>query len=454
MSILVLCYRLLLWLYPRSFRDEFGAEMGAIFQEQMHDAAHSHRAVLQICWRELRDWPVHCVQVHWQARQQRLLMQSTAPSSWWDTAVACSPYFLFALFLSGSVFIFLFGQPSGLFFFLVSGYGFVFVLLFALIIAWWRGWPNWSAARVIGRVSSRLPAPPQPAAAKEMAMTVTAPTHNTMTRRQGFYLAAGLLLLLALLLPTTTLAHLFPNDEGDPLALATAFPLFLMQTIGLIVVAILLASSVHRWQAGGHKTAVLFGSLSLLLLVTAVRQFYWLTVWDNTDDPLGYFWLFIPILGIFFATIWLAIALPHKAKWMSALYLLFVPTLLILVSVYAQRVDFRQLTESRAERVDQAIAAYHAQHGRYPENLHQLTPRYLLALSEPVIIFGQDWCYDGDADHYRLGYVYREHWSDPRLVGRVYKSTYTATADLAPLCQQEITTLQARDPQYYGLRKE
>ena len=127
---------------------------------------------------------------------------------------------------------------------------------------------------------------------------------------------------------------------------------------------------------------------------------------------------------------------------------------MIITSAQAQQVNFRQLTESRASRVDQAIQTYHAQHGRYPENLRQLTPRYLLSLSEPVIIFGQDWCYDGDANHYRLGYVYREHWSAPRLVGRIYNSTYPATSDLPPLCEQEITALQARDPQYYGLRNE
>ncbi|HUM70488.1 MAG TPA: hypothetical protein PLK31_16770, partial [Chloroflexota bacterium] len=119
MSVLIICYRLLLWFYPRSFREEFGAEMVAVFTEEVAEAAtHGRAAWLQICWRELRDWPVHCFQTHWQARQQRLAMQSIAPSSWWDTAVACAPYFLFALFLSSSafVFIFLFGQPTGLFF--------------------------------------------------------------------------------------------------------------------------------------------------------------------------------------------------------------------------------------------------------------------------------------------------------------------------------------------------
>ncbi len=761
MSVLVAIYRLLIRLYPRSYHEEFGAEMVLVFQDQLMEAAtHGRAAWLQICWRELRDWPVHCFQAHWQARQQRLLMDSAASSSWWDTAVASAPYFLFALFLSSSAFIFLLGQTTGLFFYLLSGYGFVFVLLLVLIIAWWRGWPNWSvawlgflffvlfvlilptlffnflqqsslqiivmevgwpllwlavlyvflgrwpraglvamlptfgmawflylefvpegarmavmlitwgwlgimamvllrgrrpawdvwllyltafvtcllyivaghfltepqvrdrtlvrmsddllsellptlmplvavlllhtlrlwgrvngrtalttcrllstavlfmllgvqanqqlpfrtgsfawhegvgvgftavfligcllmvlaiwrlarnrsgylavgrsfwlligliifipliyrigvwsvlygswmyqqgaqdfqgmaealrltgralelvwlllAAWAIGRVGSWLPSPMPPQVAAEEGVTAVAvPTHSKMSKRQGFYLVAGLLLLLALLLPATTLAYLFPNDEGNPLALSTALALYLLQTIGLIVVAILLASGVHRWQAGGRKTAVLFGGLSMLLLITAVRYFYWLTVWDNTYDPLSYFWLFIPILGVFLVAIWLAFTLPHKAKWVSALYLFFVPAVMIITSAQAQRVDFRQLTENRAARVNQAIVTYHTQHGRYPETLRQLTPRYLLTLSEPVIIFGQEWCYEGDADQYRLGYVYREHWSDPRLVGRIHHSTYATTSALPPLCEQEIMALQMRDPQYYGLR--
>ena len=132
------------------------------------------------------------------------------------------------------------------------------------------------------------------------------------------------------------------------------------------------------------------------------------------------------------------------------LYLLLLPPSLILISWRAQQVDFRQLTETRARRVSQAIEEYYAQESHYPEDLRQLTPGHLLSLSEPVIIFGQDWCYDGGENDYHFGYVYREHWSDPRLVGHIYSARDEDAPDLPPLCEEEIAALQARDPQYYG----
>lgn len=148
MNFFVAFYRLLIRLYPRPFREEFGAEMETVFQEQMADAAEYGRFItLQVCWRELRDWPFHCFQSHWQVRQQRLEASLVEPSSWWDTAVTGFPYFLFALFLSGSALLFLFGQTSGFLITLLLGYGFVFVLLLVLIFAWWRGWPTWSVTR-------------------------------------------------------------------------------------------------------------------------------------------------------------------------------------------------------------------------------------------------------------------------------------------------------------------
>jgi hypothetical protein len=78
--------------------------------------------------------------------------------------------------------------------------------------------------------------------------------------------------------------------------------------------------------------------------------------------------------------------------------------------------------------------------------LQRLTPRHILSLSEPVIIYGQAWCYDGGADYYRLGYVYREHWSDPRLSGKLHK-TAGNIPDLQPLCWEEVATMQEQDPQ-------
>ena len=61
------------------------------------------------------------------------------------------------------------------------------------------------------------------------------------------------------------------------------------------------------------------------------------------------------------------------------------------------------------------------------------------------IIYGQDWCYDGGEDYYRLGYVYREHWSDPPTIGRIYKTKGEAP-DLHDMCEEEIAALRNRYP--------
>ena len=63
------------------------------------------------------------------------------------------------------------------------------------------------------------------------------------------------------------------------------------------------------------------------------------------------------------------------------------------------------------------IETYYSREGRYPQDLPQLTTRYVLSLSGPVIINGQGWCYDGGNHYYRLGYVYREHWKTRSLPG-------------------------------------
>lgn len=64
-----------------------------------------------------------------------------------------------------------------------------------------------------------------------------------------------------------------------------------------------------------------------------------------------------------------------------------------------------QVTESRAEKIDRGIQNFHAEKGAYPQTLSELTPRYLLYIPVPYIIPRQDWCYEGGADYYQLGYV-------------------------------------------------
>jgi hypothetical protein len=72
--------------------------------------------------------------------------------------------------------------------------------------------------------------------------------------------------------------------------------------------------------------------------------------------------------------------------------------------------------------------------------LSQLTPWYVVSLPKPMTIYGQDWCYESGGGYYRLGYLDREHWSDPRLIGRVYRSV-AETADAQPICTDEFTAI-------------
>ncbi len=748
-SLFIAFYRLLIRFYPRPFRDEFGAEMEAVFQEQLADAVTQGRLhLLQACWRELRDWPRHCLLAHWRVRQQHLAVAAATPPSWWDTAAAGLPYFLFAIIASSSALLFLFGQATGLLVSLLVSYGFVFLLLLVLIVAWWRGWPVWSAAwlgflffvllvlvapgqlfalldqpaqilasevgfpllwlavlyvllarwprsglvamlppfgiiwllylefvpenvtllvmaatwvwlgiiaivllrwrrhawdvwllylagaaagvvyvyaghfltempvrsgtlagmgedllaelipvlvpmvgvlllhtlrwwslvngrtvmrsyrlflagvvlAIIGLQTSlitsvrfnfawpetttfwftavllvgclligaalwllirglrqrsltmgwplwlllglllllpwlsnarwmniafsnqvwlamrlaglfwlaaaawlvghlRQQLPPIPAIKqKELAKAVQALSFGgkgRLTRWQIGALILALFLLVTLLLPATTLATFFPNSQAQPFDLQTSLPLFLLLTAGLVMIAMLLAAGLNRFGVGKWVTAVAFFTLCALMLAASLRNYYWLAIWDSTYDGLGILWLFIPIMGVFLSALGLMVVLPRRTKMAAFFYLLFLPPALLLVTERASHVDFYQLTESRAVQIAQALEAYHAQTGYYPDDLGQLTPRYLRSLSEPMIIFGQDWCYVSDGTQYQFGYVFRDHWSSPNLVGHVSSATNSAEdTGLTPLCEAEIAALHARDPGYYSVRND
>jgi hypothetical protein len=242
---------------------------------------------------------------------------------------------------------------------------------------------------------------------------------------------------------------LFPNNQVQPFEIQNSFPLFLLMTAGLIMVAALLSSGFKLLHVGAHWKAVFFFILAAFSLAVTLRNYYWLAIWDGTTNGLGVLWLFIPIMGIFLATIGLVATLPRPAKLTAFIYLLLLPPALLLVTERTQRVDFYQLTDLRAERVNIAIKDYYDQAGYYPDNLQQLTPRHLRSLSEPMIIFGQDWCYEGEGDQYQFGYVYREHWSNPNLVGYAYGAS-NEEPDLPLLCEAEIAGLRARDPEYYS----
>lgn len=143
----------------------------------------------------------------------------------------------------------------------------------------------------------------------------------------------------------------------------------------------------------------------------------------------------------------LFVLLPNRTKLVGFAYILFIPGLLIAVSALAQSVDFHQETENRAERTARAIESYYDRQGRYPESLSQLAPRYILSVPKPMIIYGQDWCYESGDGYYRLGFIDREHWSDPNLIGRVYRAS-DEIHDPPQICLEQFSAIKSKNPDF------
>jgi hypothetical protein len=405
-------YRLLIRLYPRHFRDEFAEEMTAVFSEAITEAAQTTGLnLLLFCWRELRDYPFSLLRQHWRNLE-------ASPMSTTRKRIC----YLLAFIILGIVWRLYAGlllgfSPShnGGLLTLLTAY-LPFILALPIIVICWL--LSVTVASVISRINPNI------------------------------WLAVGLLALVALFVPASVF-----GDQADLMTLIVQFWVAIVSIAPILYLGLTryrggqVADETGLKNGGGNRTAVIPLALSLLLLLKVLHKLYWLLIWDSTYDPLDFLWLIFILPAVLFAGISLAFALPDRTKWAGFSYLLLMLALIMGVFALTQQVDFRQLTQARAERVSQAIEAYYNQEERYPQTLRQLTPRYILSVAEPVIIYGQEWCYDGGADYYRLGYVYREHWSDPRLSGRLHQ-TKGELPELSGLCEAEVAALQAQHPDY------
>ncbi len=413
-------YAILLHLYPRQFRAEFGDEMQTVFAQAVAERTkESNSKTLAFCLREMRDLPGSLLRQHWFAIRKE------------DVPVNITKVFYLLALIVLTLGCWL---TTTALFGLGGIIGFAPVWLIVCAIVSWLFTPALTA--VVQRTSRRV------------------------------WLYAGLLILFALFLPASTVARLVPTrNAADPFEAPLALTFLGILSLAVIIAALLLylglnlyktrqntgaaenggAPEAHQAHTGRAIAATLV--LSALLLIKILHSFYWFMVWDTTDDSLGYLWLPVPILATLFASVFLFTIFPGRGKMAGVLYALLVTASLIAVSARAQRVDFRQLTEERAARVSQALERYHASKGRYPASLRQLTPWYARSLPGPVIFYGQAWCYDGGESYYRLGYIYREHWSDPRLIGKIY-ATKGNVSGLPRMCEAEVTALQKRYPDY------
>lgn len=163
----------------------------------------------------------------------------------------------------------------------------------------------------------------------------------------------------------------------------------------------------------GLKNLSLFIT-GILLIAGTAYALYWHTIWDSTSDGLASIFILLPsILVAIGSGIVIAIKGNVPAKITGILLGFLIPILLINVQESGWQVSYHEITENRAARIENALEKYFEREGNYPAQLSELTPRDMLFVRPPVILMGEEWCYQGQMDSYRLGAVYREYFSTP-----------------------------------------
>lgn len=194
------------------------------------------------------------------------------------------------------------------------------------------------------------------------------------------------------------------------------------------------------WKPAAGRLA-----LAVLLLVYFAYTLVWVGIWDGTDDGIGALALMIvSFLAATAAGVVIGMTSTGGRRWLG-----LVSPVLVAVGVswaafrLGNSFSLHAITETRAARIQAAVERFRATTGRYPGELGELIPGELWWIPKPMILRGQGWCYQGGADYYRLGAIYREHWSSPLLSVRVY-----AAAGNPPgtswSCDEKFAELNAR----------
>jgi hypothetical protein len=202
---------------------------------------------------------------------------------------------------------------------------------------------------------------------------------------------------------------------------------------GLVVatVAILSVTGLKLLPSSGEsgplsRRALLWRlALAALLVGAFVYTHVWFWLWDGTDDGLRGLAIII-VTGAIATGAALVLAMTSSGwrRWTGLAFPVLLVGLLGAASAVWQGVSqpTHRITEARAARIQEALERFQARTGEYPAELAELVPSELWWISPPMILQGEGWCYEDGAGYYRLGVVYRKHWSAPSLSVRVYAS--------------------------------
>ncbi len=220
----------------------------------------------------------------------------------------------------------------------------------------------------------------------------------------------------------------------------------------VIATTMRLASSAFSQSDGqGETTTFSWRTVTVRLLFTVLVLalfFYtlvWLSIWDGTDDGVrGILMLMWSTLSAIAGGMLIFTTSVGWRRWIGVV-LAILTIGLVRWSIAFPGDQYRpyDVTQARATQIQKAIEKYHARTSWYPFRLSDLVPGELWRIPLPMIMPDEEWCYQGGSNFYRLGVVYRDHWSSPYLSVKIY-----ATAGNVPegnwACDEKLAILLSR----------
>jgi hypothetical protein len=193
----------------------------------------------------------------------------------------------------------------------------------------------------------------------------------------------------------------------------------LSMVVCLILAAALVYRALRRDPPLPRGKVLLCLAMAAVLVVGSAYFAYWEGIWSSAharafEDHLPFAQFMVNLLvGVLLVILLLRrksdpTSAPSKGgpRYLAGpAFTILATTITVLAFILGWRVSAFEITKRRAERVESALQAYYQDHGRYPQALGELAPRYQLVLLPPVVVRIGGWCYQGGGDSYRLGFV-------------------------------------------------
>lgn len=148
--MLIELYSSLLRLYPRSYRDEFGEELGAVSLAARDAANQGALAPLWLVWREIRDLPGAVVREHLAKRRRSAMgdmLSQNSRGSWKEALAGMTPFLIVGTVPTVLGMVLRWVRPTGPaagWVGWMAGIGILFPLLIGFGVGWARRFPRWS----------------------------------------------------------------------------------------------------------------------------------------------------------------------------------------------------------------------------------------------------------------------------------------------------------------------